>query len=444
MDRRLVTSAFALLVLSACTHPATAVVVVVESDLRVPAELTSVDVEVGGSACASDVCRRSFSLTDGATSVPFSFTVVPGSDRSGPLTLVVRGRDVSGLERVTREVATRFVADHTRVLHVALTRPCLDHAACPSSETCIDGACASGTIDPSTLPELVPGTELDGSTITDAGTARDGGAIDAGDANVPDANVSDTGPSDTGPAIDANADTGPPAPASCADLPSGSPSGAYEIDPDGPGGVAPFLDYCETVADGGGWTLIAKVDPTTTSLEYGAAAWTSVSIMATGTADLDVGDALYTSYWTLPVRELRFVVAPTATPTATRSLVASVTPTGAPLRTAMEQRTHVTFDATRAQWITLIGASSDPGTPVCEGSGAPVVIPDNMPSAPSVRVRVGYVWADGDCSQPGFWAGLGAQGRGCRAVASTAGGGRICGTGAQREDIPLQVWLFGR
>lgn len=48
--------------------------------------------------------------------------------------------------------------------------------------------------------------------------------------------------------------------ASCASLheEGEDASGVYLVDPDGPGGAAPFEVYCDMVMDGGGWTLVAR------------------------------------------------------------------------------------------------------------------------------------------------------------------------------------------
>jgi LruC domain-containing protein len=46
-----------------------------------------------------------------------------------------------------------------------------------------------------------------------------------------------------------------------------SQSGVYTLDPDGPGGVAPFETYCEQALAGGGWTLIANRRANPTNVE---------------------------------------------------------------------------------------------------------------------------------------------------------------------------------
>ena len=67
--------------------------------------------------------------------------------------------------------------------------------------------------------------------------------------------------------------TATPIYASCKAIRTAIPTandGLYTIDPDGPGGNAPFSAYCDMTSDGGGWTLVVRVLNDSEHLNAGA------------------------------------------------------------------------------------------------------------------------------------------------------------------------------
>lgn len=406
-----------LVLATSCAGPRTALVVVVESDLDVPAVLASVHTEAGASA-------HDFVLT-GLDALPFSFGVEPaGGDASRVVTLSIEGRGPGGAGIVARRVQVGFVLGQTRVLRVRLDAACVG-VSCSEGSTCVAHTCVDELVEVTTLAELVPGRELE---------PPDAGLLDAHDSDAA---------ADAGSAIDSSVveDAGS-VPTSCRDLPSGSARGVYAVDPDGPGGEAPFEVFCETVGEGGGWALIAKVEPGSTTLGFDAPAWTALtSDAAFGANAPTTGDALLPSYWRLPVRELRIVM---RDPAGMRVLVAPLdTATPTRLRTAMEPSGSIGITARLDQWTTLAGVSSL-ASATCVSSGAPVSTPL---AAPSVRVRVGVTASTGaSCTPTVLWAGLGAtaddQGGACGPTVITAGAARVCNPG--RDVHPAFTLLFAR
>ncbi|MET0385006.1 MAG: hypothetical protein ABW321_03555, partial [Polyangiales bacterium] len=142
--------------------PLTQIVVVIDSDLEVPAELDHVEVMVEGG-----VNMPSARASLAREGLPRSLGLVHGSGSLGPLRVIVRGSrdDQPVIERVA-EVS--FERDRTLKLALLLSRACAERPSpCAATQTCDSGECVSPD-----LPEL---PIFDG----DVGSF-DGGRSDAG------------------------------------------------------------------------------------------------------------------------------------------------------------------------------------------------------------------------------------------------------------------------
>lgn len=165
-----------------CDEDPTQIVVVVRSNLEVPAELDAFDVALFAAGEATET--RTFELApDGPYELPASFGIAPGDGgRQAPVHVVVAGH-VGGVQRVTAEVRTGFVRGRTVRVDVFLGRECVD-VPCDeiADTTCRAGRCEEVFVDPAGLPDYTPGDEaapFDAGAPSDAGHP-DGGAPDGG------------------------------------------------------------------------------------------------------------------------------------------------------------------------------------------------------------------------------------------------------------------------
>lgn len=412
----------------------TQLVVVVDTDMAVPAQLASVSAEVApGSGCTQ--CAHEFALDgEGAVSMPFSFGVAPrDGDASRPVELEVEGRDAAGTVIVRRVVRTGFVRGRTLLLRVRLEAGCVGMLTCAAATTCIAGACGDPFVDPGSLREIAPGTELD-----DAGAAPVDGGRDAGDVGPRDgghdaaidgdAGELDGGGGDGDAGLDAG-DAGPSSlPTSCAGL-----DGEQLIDPDGAGPGPEIAVWCEA-----GWTLIAKVDGVTGGLGYDATEWDDgpPATFAPARAPTVRESVLLAPYWHLPVAELSFRMWEGGTMRMADTTL--VPPARTTLSAAMGAGTvGVGLDVT--EWNVLVNGDAPAGTSC-----------DTIPVLTSnARVRIGLVVGDGagSCDPAFAWFGLGASTEmsgSCDTSTTTAGGARLCGPPPQRAEYTRFAVVFGR
>lgn len=176
------TLALACLPLGGCASELTEIVVVVESDLAVPAQLDEIVVSVEG---PQGIPRGAHASLVGASAVRLPVTVGlrPASGGGIGVTIKAIGRH-DGADQVEAQVRTSFVVGRRLLVRMVLREICAG-VPCAELETCLDGVCADARIDPSTLPSFtgplgvdMGPADLGAPEPIDAGENRD-----AGDAN---------------------------------------------------------------------------------------------------------------------------------------------------------------------------------------------------------------------------------------------------------------------
>jgi hypothetical protein len=189
---------------------------------------------------------------------------------------------------------------------------------------------------------------------------------------------------------------------SCRDLlgaEPGTPSGVHTLDADGPGGAEPFEAYCEMSADGGGWTLVLKIDGAQGTFGYTSALWENASLHQPESPDLDTTEAKLASFNVVPFTELRLGMVDGAA----RWIV--VPHAASSLASLMSGGSFGATTAGRAAWKSLLASASL--QPNCNQEGF-----NNSPAgAGQARVRIGIVGNEqSSCVTPDSWIGFGGDG----------------------------------
>lgn len=152
-----------LCLLAGCGGAPTELVIVVNSDLRTPDELSLVRAVVSDDR-GTPVSLNDFRFNDPSMALvlPFSFVVVPSGEnhaRAVTIELVAQSPDRTAL--FTRRAETQFIADRRLRLPMFLARQCATLASsCGDGMTCAEEGCVAALNSAASLAEIEPGEEL--------------------------------------------------------------------------------------------------------------------------------------------------------------------------------------------------------------------------------------------------------------------------------------------
>lgn len=225
----MVRCAFGVMLVAAtlgCEAEPTQLVVVISTDMDIPAELAGYRLQVTSQEGRERLAPGGMSVPLASDAdLPDSFGVRPiGDDPARRVRVDVTAVGADGLDAFTTSAQTYFLEGHRLRLDMFLLGRCLE-LECADGQTCRRGACEDIDIDPHSLPEFDPGAPLpprldagtdapadagaDAQAAVDAG--RDAGADAAADAAVDaatDAGADAGGDAGGDASVDAGADAG--------------------------------------------------------------------------------------------------------------------------------------------------------------------------------------------------------------------------------------------
>jgi len=212
-----------------------------------------------------------------------------------------------------------------------------------------------------------------------------------------------------------------------------APSGVYELDPDGAGPQAPFRAYCDMVFDGGGFTLVLKVDGKAKTFRYDASIWKSEQPLNEAAADLDEQEAKLRSFTSVTFVDVLVGMLDGGTrrwlkvPFASTSMFAAMQGALWPVDDKRER-------VGRVGWESLLASGSLQTNCNIEGL--------NVATAGGVSVRIGIVGNnEADCTSNDSWIGVGGSGTSCDAR-GTLVAGDMAGCSADNGDRQTRTFAY--